>query len=31
MWGKGNPCTLLVGMKANATTLKKIFGGFLKI
>jgi hypothetical protein len=35
MWGKRNPHTLLVGMQANATSLKKnmeaSYGGFLKI
>jgi hypothetical protein len=25
MWGKRNPCTLLVGMQASTTTLKKIW------
>jgi hypothetical protein len=25
MWGKRNPCTLLVGMLSSATTLKKIW------
>jgi hypothetical protein len=25
MWGKRNPCTLLVGMQAGATTLEKIW------
>jgi hypothetical protein len=30
MWGKRNPSTLLVGMQAGATTLKKKYGGFLK-
>jgi hypothetical protein len=31
MWGKKKPCTLLMGTQAGATTLKKKFGGFLKI
>jgi hypothetical protein len=30
MWGKRNPCTLLVGMQAGATTLEKS-EDFLKI
>jgi hypothetical protein len=25
IWGKRNPCTLLVGMQAGATTLEKIW------
>jgi hypothetical protein len=27
MWGKRNPCTLLVGMQASATTLEKNLEG----
>jgi hypothetical protein len=31
MWGKRNPCTLLVEMQAGATTLEKNSGGYLKV
>jgi hypothetical protein len=29
MWGKRNPCALLVGMQASATTLEKIWRIFI--